>query len=352
MRALRHFVAGLVMLVAAAPEAEARAQGGGDKAVAQALFDEALKLMKDGKPAEACPKLAKSQELDPGMGTLFRLGECYEQIGRVASAWALFIEVAEDAKRAGSAPREAQARRRADTIAPRVPKLTVRISEAAAGAKDLRVTRDGAKVDQAEWGVSLPVDPGQHVIAAEAPGKKRWEQQVKAEESGTHEVVVPPLDNDVAKPPPIIGPGEAGPGERGPHAEGAPGTGQRAAAVAASAVGVVGVTVGVVFGVMAKSQWDDTLSNCHGGDTTKCDATGIELGGSAKRSAVISTIALGAGGAGLAAGIILWLTAPSASTRKASGARAQLAGRHVGAPVHVLPLAGPGIGGGVARWRF
>jgi hypothetical protein len=53
---------------------------------AQSLFDEAMQLMKDGKIAEACPKLARSQSIAPNGGTLYNLAECYEKNGQSASA--------------------------------------------------------------------------------------------------------------------------------------------------------------------------------------------------------------------------------------------------------------------------
>src|SRR4051812_10257047 len=59
-----------------------------------ALFDEARRLMADGKFAEACPKLEESQRMDPGIGILFNLGDCYEHLGRTASAWISFRDVA------------------------------------------------------------------------------------------------------------------------------------------------------------------------------------------------------------------------------------------------------------------
>jgi hypothetical protein len=59
-------------LPALAP-ATARAQGASKQAAAQALFDEAKKLMGKSDFAAACKKFEGSQELDPAPGTLFNL---------------------------------------------------------------------------------------------------------------------------------------------------------------------------------------------------------------------------------------------------------------------------------------
>src|SRR6476620_2846381 len=80
---------------------QAHAQEGGDaRAAAQALFDSARTLMAQGNFNDACPKLEESQRLDPGVGTQFNLAVCYEAIGRNASAWSLFLEVAASAHHA------------------------------------------------------------------------------------------------------------------------------------------------------------------------------------------------------------------------------------------------------------
>src|SRR4051812_11324452 len=87
-----------------------------DSAMAQSLFDQAKELMASGRPAEACPKFAESQRLDPRSGTLINLANCYEQTARLASAWSKYIEAATSAKASGNQEREAVARERAAAL--------------------------------------------------------------------------------------------------------------------------------------------------------------------------------------------------------------------------------------------
>ena len=92
-------LAAAVALFAAPLHAQQR-----DPAAAQALFDEATKLTKQGRYPEACEKLAESNRLDPGIGTQFHLADCYEQSGRFASAWAGFLDVASQARASEDGP--------------------------------------------------------------------------------------------------------------------------------------------------------------------------------------------------------------------------------------------------------
>ena len=136
-------------LSVAAFEGSARADASlADKAAAQSLFDEGRKLMTAGKYAEACPKLAESQKLDPGVGTQFHLADCYEKMGQTASAWAGFLEAASAAKSMGQSDREKVARDRAAALAPRLSKLTITSAEATAIA-GVEIKRDGTAVERA-----------------------------------------------------------------------------------------------------------------------------------------------------------------------------------------------------------
>ena len=51
------------------------------------LFAEGGKLVADGDHTAACPKFEESFHLDPGIGTGFNLADCWEHIGRTASAF-------------------------------------------------------------------------------------------------------------------------------------------------------------------------------------------------------------------------------------------------------------------------
>src|SRR6185436_13105064 len=95
---------------------EASAQS--DSAAARALFTEGRQLMSAEKYAEACPKLEESLRLDPGMGTRFNLAHCWEKIGRSASAWAMFLDVAAAARAAGQQQRDTAAKERAAALEP------------------------------------------------------------------------------------------------------------------------------------------------------------------------------------------------------------------------------------------
>ena len=50
------------------------------KAASQTLFDEGRQLMARGQYEEACPKLAESQRLDPGIGTQYNFADCLEHV--------------------------------------------------------------------------------------------------------------------------------------------------------------------------------------------------------------------------------------------------------------------------------
>jgi hypothetical protein len=278
-----------------------------DKAAAQTLFDEGRKLMAAGKFAEACPKLAESQKLDPGVGTQFNLSDCYEKIGQTASAWAGFLEAASAAKTMGQSDREKVARERAAALSSRLSKIT--ITSASASMAGLEIKRDGKPVGRALWGTAIPVDPGPHVIEATAPGKKPWQTTAKVEGDKANVVVsIPPLEE---------APAEAAPVQSTVAADVAPaGNGRRTIGLVLGGAGIVGLGVGAAFALNAKAKKDDSLVHCPAGPNL-CDQIGVDKRNEALSAGNVATVAAGAGVALLAAGAILFFTAPSGEKPRA-----------------------------------
>lgn len=170
----------------------ALAQSGSDKATAESLFQEARTLMAEGRYVEACPKLLASQKLDPGVGTLLNLGDCYENSGQTASAWAQFTEAEAEARKIGDLRRAEAARARAAALESRLSRLTINVP-APARIPGLEVKRDFTLIDPALWGSAMPVDPGNRLVVATAPGRTKWSMTVQVDEASPNATVEVPV---------------------------------------------------------------------------------------------------------------------------------------------------------------
>jgi hypothetical protein len=169
-------LSGAAVLSLFSPYASAQAE---DQASARALFDEGRAFMKDGRYADACPKLEAARRLYTSAGILLNLADCHEKVGRTASAWTEFGEAQTVARRTGRDADAEEARRRQTQLEPALARVVVRVAHAAPG---MTVARDGTTLAPAAWGTALPVDPGEHSIRAEAPGFAPWAIRVSASE--------------------------------------------------------------------------------------------------------------------------------------------------------------------------
>lgn len=273
-----------------------------DQAAAQALFDEAKSLAQSGKFADACPKFAASQKIDPGIGTLLYLADCYEKAGQTATAWASWLEAARAAKAGGQADREKLAKDRAAALAPKLPKLTIVLAKGAEVAS-LEVKRDGTKVEAVVLGSAIPVDPGAHRIEASAPGRKTWSTSADVAAGASVKVEIPALAVEavaVAAPP---------------AKQAAPAAPAKAAspvkttvAYTALGVGAVGVGLGVVFALSSRSKHQDLDAACPDGACPESKRAEIEgLASDATSAGRNAFISFAVGGVALAAGTTLLL---------------------------------------------
>jgi hypothetical protein len=316
-------VLALLLVGAHARVAEAEPQTAPAAAQAQVLFYKARALMQQGRYAEACPALEASVHLEAGIGTRFNLADCNEHIGKLASAWAGFVDVAAAAGASHQTDREAVARKRARALEARIPKLVVDVTRAPAG---LEVTRDGVAIAASNYGVEVAVDPGDHHVKATAPGKHAWETDVHMEEGKVVHVAVP---SDLAPVERTMFVNSAATPEAPTDPEGAPrafpaaivepaSSPQRIAGWVLAGAGVVGVGIGAGFGLASINDRNGARDHCTG---DRCDSDGVSMRQDAISNGNIATISMIAGGAAIAGGLLLVLTTPTKAEPSPSSSR-------------------------------
>src|SRR5262249_37181205 len=123
-------------------------------AAATAEFDRGRALFKAGNFAQACAAFERSQKLEAAFGTLYNLAGCYVRIGKLASAWAAFRDLAQRDSNAG---RRSDAGLQAEQLERRLPRLAMRITHK---PKGLVVKLDGVDVTELVGASTAPVDLG------------------------------------------------------------------------------------------------------------------------------------------------------------------------------------------------
>lgn len=312
-----------------------------EKAAAEALFQEAVDLMAQNRLEDACAKYQASHDLDPAIGTLLRLADCYDRIGRSASAWALFVEAETVAARAQQTERAEIAGTRASDLKGRLSTVRLQIEEPGA-VEGLTIAVNKAGIPEPSWGTALPFDPGTVRIQVSAPGYEPWSTEV--------EVPVGPAETTVRIP--VL---ERTPEEQttttAPLAETsdpvfargapAPSSSQATWGYVAGGVGLAGLAAAGVLGYRAYALNQDSLDQCAADDPNACTTEGKDLRDDAAKYGTFATIASGVGGGLLITGLVLVLTAPSTAAHETATPR-----------LRVLADAGPHGGGVTLRGAF
>ncbi|HEX3474921.1 MAG TPA: PEGA domain-containing protein [Kofleriaceae bacterium] len=309
---MKHAVGALLVMALAAGQARAQAQEGNSSALAEQLFNQGRDLVKANQWAEACPKFEASLRYDPVLGTRLNLATCYEHIGKLASAWGLYRESGELAKKVGDTKRADYAQKQAAALEPRLPKLA--ISAPANPPAGFVVKRDETTVDAGALGVALYVDPGTHQITASAPGFETFSVTVTVTEGKTETLAVPNL---AARPAAAVAPGAekppVQPAEPEPAPRGSIARSRKLLGFGIGGAGVVAVGVSLVFGSQASSKKSDAEKLC-GSDLACTDMAAFNQAkqdvSDAKSKATVSTVLFGVGLAAIAGGVVVLITAP------------------------------------------
>jgi hypothetical protein len=262
--------------------------------------------MKAGRFAEACPAIEESYGLDPRLGTFFTLAECEAQRGRLATALARYTgylalyDAFPPAKKSQQRERAQIARAQVEEIGRAVPTLILTLPPGAPSGTV--VMRDGVIIPEAALGIAIPVDPGEHLASADAPGGAHIEARVILGKGERKEVVLrlgeaqratpapstlptppisaaPPMQAMPPAPPrrPLAGGPSSPPADTGP-------TSRHVAEYTIGSIGIAGLAIGTIMGALAVSRKGTVRDNCDG---PACNSTGLKASEELKRFELI-----------------------------------------------------------------
>lgn len=297
------------------------------KSEAILLFDQGLKEMKAGQFEKACNSFERSIATYSDSGTKGSLARCYEKLGRLASSWKLWRELA-DLAPSGDLRRDAAAQ--AAKLEPKIGRYVIKLTNP---PPDLAVTINGSPTKLTD--VPVPIDAGGVIVRAYAAGRKDWSTELSATDGSVLTIEIPELakadvavrkDPDVIKPPPPPPP--------------PPSHTRKYVGLGLVGVGAGAIVVGTVFGFKANSAFQDAQDLC-GGSVDNCIADRVGDAQSkvddARSAGTLSTVMFVAGTAAAATGLVLYLTAPKATETR---------------QLTVRPLATPSTAGVVLSGRF
>ena len=271
---------------------------------ADQLFKKGKKLLAEKKYAEACTAFEQSDKLDPGIGAKLNVARCYQEWGKLATAWRWYT----DAEHMAAASHDDRADKIHAIVAaldPDVPRLTVNLPPGAA-TDHLVVKLDGLALELAALGLERRVDPGAHEVEAFVDGARR-SRTVPLERGGSAEIT---LEVPV-RPRQRVSPGA-------PEADAAPVRTRRLVGLGTSGAGVVAIGIAGIVTLRARGDYKHALDVHCNGRTDMCDEIGQAAAHSARRRANISTGVTIAGLGAIAGGVYLYLTANRAASAASS----------------------------------
>lgn len=287
------------------------------QALGRSLFNDGVALFNKGDYEAAAAKLEASLKQYPGIGTRGKLAECYEKLGRFASAWQAYREVAQLAMRSGDPTREQVAAERAKALEPKLSYVTVVVPRGR-DITGLVVKRGGREVEHAKLGAAEPVDAGAIAMEVSAPGRRTFTGQITVVQGRSVKFEVPILVPIALSSAAVAAPAAPPPEtvEEPLPVQSDPPSWQKPAGLVLAGAGVVGVGIGAALGLSARSTYDGAFDGGGCDRATKtCDGPGQSAVDDARSTATLSTILFGAGGALVVAGAVVFFTAPTARPR-------------------------------------
>ncbi len=298
----------------------------------QGTLGTARSEMEAGQYATACPAFKRAYQEDPRASTIFYLAECYEKWGRIATAVAHYddylaaYDKISPTEQREERDREELASARQQALLKKVPTVVLRLPlDAPASTKVSRKSMDGGPSIALAIGVPLPIDPGEHILTTEIPGRSAafTRLQIKAGEKQREVKVEMPqtTGQSFVKNDPIFTKSVT-------NIKLNPGTSKRRiAAYTLVGVGTAGIIGGVVTGAVTWGQKDSITNGCLPDEPRICNPSAVASKETAKISGLLSTILFPFGAVALGTGVVLYVTEPAASVFESASSGLRLNAR-------------------------
>lgn len=276
----------------------------GDPALARDLSKQGYELFLANKPEEAIPLLTRSQELSPDPRTLVNLARCEEKLGRLGSALEHLTAARDLARDRRLTDMSSQIEALVTAVEARLARVVLRLEPGSPANTVVR--RGGIEVPPHSFDKGVPADPGEQVFEVSAPGRAARVFRVTVAESERRTLDIapgPPLPPSKNVPPAATPSSPKEPREPSSSSS-------KTLGVIGMGVGGAAVVTGLVFGLIAiNGKSSAEAAGCSG---TRCpDAASASTRDDAKTSGVVSTVLVSAGAFVAAAGLVVFLVAPS-----------------------------------------
>ncbi len=294
------------------------AQSSADRAMAESLFQEGLRLMDSGRPQDACPKFEQSARLESAIGTLLNLGACYEALGKTASAWAEYSRALALAERSADVERSAFAQGRIDELSLRLAHVVLVRDD---DSQEPLLSVDGRELQSGIWGASLPLDPGEHLVEASSAGFQTWSTTIELPKGPEKIVVRVPALQPVEPPPkPALQSADESvaapsPASSSVQQSSPAGMTERSAGGNAqlwlwtsAGFALAGVGVGTFAMLDYNTQMAEVRKHCRG---SFCDDQGLEADDQARSSALLADVSFGVAAVAAVAAGYFWYSLAS-----------------------------------------
>jgi hypothetical protein len=308
------------LLGASLAVAPARADDAAEKE-GRALFKQASQKVADGDLVDALDLYRSSYARLPSPKTLVNIATVLNSLGRYAEAANTYQEYLDHA---------VDPARKAD-VEKLLLKLDARVGRLRVTVDDPRATvRVDGKVLDAKGGVaSVRAEPGPHAVSAEGEGVPPVTMNVTTVAGQETPVTLhvarpppppapppeppspPPARVLPPPPPPVLVPVPPVVVDRRADLHPAASRGRRVAGLVFGGAGAVGLGLAAGFGIDAVSKANASSPYCTA--SNQCEQTGLDLRGAAVRSQTAGLVSAGIGAALVATGVVLFVTAPSAS---------------------------------------